>query len=109
MFVIFSDSFLLLQKLPFLDGPLPNEACSLSKIVNATVESSKTPMLNTPQDYEGEPPALLTNGTTVGELDVTSQVDQKNKENLAHHQDLSGLSNTAGVIDSETEEKLQPQ
>lgn len=88
------------NKLPFLDGPLPSEACSLSKVGSA---ASKTPMLNTPQDYEGEPPPVLTNGISVGNIDVMSDVDQKNKENLCNHQDLHDLNDT-NVLDSEARE-----
>ncbi|KAG6934389.1 myotubularin related protein 8 [Chelydra serpentina] len=98
------------NKLPFLDGPLPDEVCSLSKIVTAAVESSKTPMLNTPQDYESEPPALLTNGAIVEEVDIMPDQDQKNKENLANHHDLPDLNSTLEVIESDAKkEKLQHQ
>ncbi|KAM7159810.1 phosphatidylinositol-3,5-bisphosphate 3-phosphatase MTMR8 isoform 2-T2 [Macrochelys suwanniensis] len=98
------------NKLPFLDGPLPDEVCSFSKIVNASVESSKTPMLNTPQDYESEPPALLTNGAIVEEVDIMPDQDQKNKENLANHHDLPDLNSTLEVIESDAKkEKLQHQ
>ncbi|XP_030432221.1 myotubularin-related protein 8 isoform X5 [Gopherus evgoodei] len=96
------------NKLPFLDNPLPNEVCSLSKIVNASVESSKTPMLNTPQDYESEPPALLTNGAIVEEVDIMPDQDQKNKENFANHHDLLDLNSTMEVIESDAK-KEKPQ
>ncbi|XP_037764188.1 myotubularin-related protein 8 isoform X6 [Chelonia mydas] len=98
------------NKLPFLDGPLPDEVCSLSKIVNASVESSKTPMLNTPQDYESEPPALLTNGAIVEEVSIMPDQDQRNKENLANHHVLPDLNSTTEVIESDAKkEKLQHQ
>ncbi|XP_015716109.1 myotubularin-related protein 8 isoform X2 [Coturnix japonica] len=85
------------NKLPFLDGPLPSEASFLSKVGCA---ASKTPMLNTPQDYEREPPPVLTNGISVGDINVTSDVDQKNKENLANHRDLH-LNDSVDVLNSE--------
>ncbi|OXB75977.1 UNVERIFIED_CONTAM: hypothetical protein H355_012945 [Colinus virginianus] len=88
------------NKLPFLDGPLPSEACFSSKIERA---ASKTPMLNTPQDYEGEPPPVLTNGISVGDISVTSDVDQRNKENLANHRDLR-LNDSADVLNSEAKD-----
>ncbi|POI36091.1 hypothetical protein CIB84_000154 [Bambusicola thoracicus] len=88
------------NKLPFLDGPLPNEACFLSKVGCA---ASKTPMLNTPQDYEGEAPPVLTNGVSVGDINVTSDVDQKNKENLANHRDLH-LNDNVDVLNSEAKD-----
>ncbi|KAM6061657.1 phosphatidylinositol-3,5-bisphosphate 3-phosphatase MTMR8 isoform 2-T7 [Chlamydotis macqueenii] len=88
------------NKLPCLDGPLPSEACSLSKVGSA---ASKTPMLNTPQDYEGEPPPGLSNGASAGELDV-SDVDQKHKENPSCHRDLHDLNDTVDVLDSEAKD-----
>ncbi|OXB67653.1 hypothetical protein ASZ78_016776, partial [Callipepla squamata] len=88
------------NKLPFLDGPLPSEACFSSKVERA---ASKTPMLNTPQDYEGEPPPVLTNGISVGDISVTSDVDQRNKENLANHRDLR-LNDSADVLNSEAKD-----
>lgn len=88
------------NKLPFLDGPLPNEACFLSKVGCA---ASKTPMLNTPQDYEGEAPPVLTNGISVGDINVTSDVDQRNKENLANHRDLH-LNDSVDVLNSEAKD-----
>ncbi|KAM9269675.1 phosphatidylinositol-3,5-bisphosphate 3-phosphatase MTMR8 isoform 1-T1 [Cariama cristata] len=89
------------NKLPFLDGPLPSEACFLSKVGRA---ASKTPMLNTPQDYEGEPPPVLSNGASAGDIDVRSDVDQKHNENLSHHQDLRDLNDTIDVLDSEAKD-----
>ncbi|XP_065545615.1 myotubularin-related protein 8 isoform X2 [Lathamus discolor] len=86
------------NKLPFLDGPLPSESSSLSKVGHTT---SRTPMLNTPQGYEGEPPPVLSNGALMGDVDVPSGVDQKHKENLSHHRDLQDLSDTPHVLDSE--------
>ncbi|KAM9538303.1 phosphatidylinositol-3,5-bisphosphate 3-phosphatase MTMR8 isoform 1-T1 [Guaruba guarouba] len=86
------------NKLPFLDGPLPSEGSSLSKAGHTT---SKTPMLNTPQGYEGEPPPVLSNGALMGDVDVPSGVDQKHKENLLHHRDLQDLSDAPHVLDSE--------
>lgn len=86
-----------MQKLPFLDGPLPSEACSLSKVGNA---ASKTPMLNTPQDYGGEPPPVLSNGASAGAIDVMSGVDRKHKEN----QDLRDHNDTIAVLDSEAKD-----
>ncbi|XP_043349035.1 myotubularin-related protein 8 isoform X4 [Dermochelys coriacea] len=98
------------NKLPFLDGPLPDEVCSLSKIVNASVESSKTPMLNTPQDYESEPPALLTNGAIVEEVGIMPDRDQRNKENLANNHVLPDLNSTMEVTELDAKkEKLQHQ
>ncbi|XP_074864336.1 phosphatidylinositol-3,5-bisphosphate 3-phosphatase MTMR8 isoform X2 [Carettochelys insculpta] len=98
------------NKLPFLDGSLPDEVCSLSKIINASVESSKTPMLNTPQDYESEPPTLLTNGAVVEEVVVMPDQDQKSKEDLASHHDLADVNRTLEVIESVTKkETLQHQ
>ncbi|XP_054070403.1 myotubularin-related protein 8 isoform X2 [Rissa tridactyla] len=89
------------NKLPFLDGPLPSETCSLSKVGHAV---SKTPMLNTPQDYEGDPPPVLSNGASAGDMDVLSDVDQRNKENLFHHQDLCDHSDTIDMLDSEAKD-----
>lgn len=89
------------NKLPFLDGPLPTEACSLPKVGRA---ASKTPMLNTPQDYEVESPPVLSNGGSAGDIDVTSDVDQKHKENLSHHQDLRDLNAAIDVLGSEAED-----
>lgn len=86
------------NKLPFLDGPLPSEGSSSSKVRHA---ASKTPMLNTPEGYEGEPPPVLSNGASVGDVDVPSGVEQKHKENLRHHRDLQDLNDTPGVVDSE--------
>ncbi|XP_025894759.1 myotubularin-related protein 8 [Nothoprocta perdicaria] len=86
------------NKLPFLDGPLLPEACSLPKMGSA---SSKTPMLNTPQDYDGDPPSVLTNGAAEGDRDVMSDTDQENKGNLSKHQHLYDLEAPAGVLDSE--------
>jgi len=57
-------------------------------------------MLNTPQGYEGEPPPVLSNGASAGDIDMMSAVDQKHKENLSHHQELRDLSDTADVLDS---------
>lgn len=47
-------------------------------------------MLNTPQDYEGEPPALLANGTIAGKEE--DQLDQqlKIKEGLVHPHVIPG-------------------
>ncbi|NWH79758.1 MTMR8 protein, partial [Piaya cayana] len=88
------------NKLPFLDGPLPGESCSLSKAGSA----AKTPMLNTPQDYEGEPPPVLSNGAAAGDGDVVSAVDQKHKENLSQHQRLCDLNATIGVLDLDAQD-----
>lgn len=60
-------------------------------------------MLNTPQDYEGEPPPVLTNGISVGDTNVTSDVDQKNKENLANRRDLR-LNDSVDVLSSEAKD-----
>ncbi|XP_074910382.1 phosphatidylinositol-3,5-bisphosphate 3-phosphatase MTMR8 isoform X2 [Buteo buteo] len=89
------------NKLPFLDGPLPSEACSLSKVGRA---ASKTPMLNTPQDYEGEPPPVLSNGASAGDIGVVSDVDQKHKENLSPHQDLHDLNDTVNMLNAEAKD-----
>ncbi|XP_049683592.1 myotubularin-related protein 8 isoform X3 [Accipiter gentilis] len=89
------------NKLPFLDGPLPSEACSLSKVGHA---ASKTPMLNTPQDYEGEPPPVLSNGASAGDIGVVSDVDQKHKENLSPHQDLHDLNDTVNMLNAEAKD-----
>ncbi|XP_029852722.1 myotubularin-related protein 8 isoform X4 [Aquila chrysaetos chrysaetos] len=89
------------NKLPFLDGPLPSEACSLSKVGRA---ASKTPMLNTPQDYEGEPPPVLSNGASAGDIDVVSDVDQKHKENLSPHQDLHDLNDIVNMSNAEAKD-----
>uniref|UniRef100_A0ACB8FWV0 Myotubularin- protein 8 n=2 Tax=Sphaerodactylus townsendi TaxID=933632 RepID=A0ACB8FWV0_9SAUR len=51
------------NKLPLLDGPLPDEISTVSKMVTVPTGCSKSPMLNTPQDYEDEPYALVANGT----------------------------------------------
>ena len=60
-------------------------------------------MLNTPQDYEGEAPPVLTNGISVGDINVTSDVDQRNKENLANHRDLN-LNDSVDVLNSEAKD-----
>ncbi|XP_053931679.1 myotubularin-related protein 8 isoform X1 [Cuculus canorus] len=96
-----SSSVCLKQKLPFLDGPLPGESCSLSKAGSA----AKTPMLNTPQGYEGEPSPVLSNGATAGDGDVVSAVDQKHKENMSQHQDLCNLNATIGVLDPNAQDR----
>ncbi|XP_065499536.1 myotubularin-related protein 8 isoform X1 [Caloenas nicobarica] len=85
------------NKLPFLDGPLPAETCSLSKVGSA---ASKTPMLNTPQDYEEEPPPALSNGASA-EDSVMSDGDQKHRENLSGSENLHPLHATADGLDSE--------
>lgn len=46
---------------------------------------------------------MLTNGISVGNIDVMSDVDQKNKENLSNHQDLPDL-NATNILDSEAKE-----
>lgn len=80
---------------------MPSETCSLSKVGHAV---SKTPILNTPQDYEGDPPPVLSNGASAGDMDVLSDVDQRNKENLFHHQDLCDHSDTIDMLDSEAKD-----
>ncbi|NXC14724.1 MTMR8 protein, partial [Corythaeola cristata] len=92
------------NKLPFLDGPLPSDACSLPKVERA---ASKTPMLNTPQDYEGEPPPVLSNGASGGDMDVIPDVDPTHKGNLSHHQDLRDLSDAIDVLDSDGQPQRQ--
>ncbi|NXX98810.1 MTMR8 protein, partial [Centropus bengalensis] len=83
------------NKLPFLDGPLPGESCSFPKAGSA----AKTPMLNTPQGYEGEQPPALSNGAAPGDGDVLSAVDHKHKENPTPRQDLCHLNATMDVSD----------
>lgn len=61
-------------------------------------------MLNTPQDYEGEPPPVLSNGTSAGDIDVMSDVDQKYKEDLSHHRDLHDLNDAIDVLDSKAKD-----
>ncbi|XP_070615783.1 phosphatidylinositol-3,5-bisphosphate 3-phosphatase MTMR8-like isoform X2 [Erythrolamprus reginae] len=48
------------QKFPLSDG-LPNESPAFPRGVASSLDSSISPMVNTPQDYEG--PLLLANGT----------------------------------------------
>ncbi|NWR38716.1 MTMR8 protein, partial [Tachuris rubrigastra] len=69
------DASELENKLPVLDGPLPSEVSSFPKAGHAAP--------NTPQDYGGAAPPVLSNGTSPGA--VGSAVDQKHKENLSHH------------------------
>uniref|UniRef100_A0ABM5EWS2 Phosphatidylinositol-3,5-bisphosphate 3-phosphatase MTMR8 isoform X2 n=1 Tax=Pogona vitticeps TaxID=103695 RepID=A0ABM5EWS2_9SAUR len=55
------------NKLPLQDGPLPDKIPTLPRMAVASTRCSKSPLLNTPQDYEGEEaPALLANGTVAG-------------------------------------------
>ncbi|XP_078236826.1 phosphatidylinositol-3,5-bisphosphate 3-phosphatase MTMR8 isoform X2 [Pogona vitticeps] len=55
------------NKLPLQDGPLPDKIPILPRMAVASTRCSKSPLLNTPQDYEGEEaPALLANGTVAG-------------------------------------------
>lgn len=61
-------------------------------------------MLNTPQDYEGDPPPALSNGASAGDTGVMSDVDQRNKQNLSPHQDLRDHSDTIDVLDSEAKD-----
>lgn len=61
-------------------------------------------MLNTPQDYEGDPPPALSNGASAGDTGVMSDVDQRNKQNLSPHQDLHDHSDTIDVLDSEAKD-----
>lgn len=58
-------------------------------------------MLNTPQDYEGEPPPVLSNDVSAGAIDVT---DQKHKENLSHHRDRRDLNDSTDILDSEVKD-----
>ncbi|XP_051486213.1 myotubularin-related protein 8 isoform X2 [Apus apus] len=95
------DASQLENKLPFLDGPLPSDTCSVSKVGSA---ASKPPILNTPQDYTGETPPVLSNGASAGDSNVISDLDQKHKENLSHHHHLHELSDTLGILDSEAKD-----
>ncbi|KAL7979950.1 hypothetical protein Chor_004419 [Crotalus horridus] len=52
------------NKMPLLDGLLPNETPAFSKGVASSLDTSISPMVNTPQDYD--PPVLLANGTIGG-------------------------------------------
>ncbi|XP_015666239.1 myotubularin-related protein 8 [Protobothrops mucrosquamatus] len=52
------------NKMPLSDGLLPNETPAFSKGVASSLDTSISPMVNTPQDYD--PPALLANGTIGG-------------------------------------------
>lgn len=61
-------------------------------------------MLNTPQDYEGEPPPVLSNGASAGDIGVVSDVDQKHKENLSPHQDLHDLNDTVNMLNAEAKD-----
>lgn len=45
-------------------------------------------MLNTPQDYEGEPPALLANGTIPGKEEDQPEQQGKSKEGLVNPHDI---------------------
>lgn len=66
-------------------------------------------MLNTPQDYEGDPPPVLSNGASEGDTDVLPDGDQKHKGNLSHHQeDLHDLNDSIEVLGPEAQDgKLQ--
>lgn len=58
-------------------------------------------MLNTPQDYDGEPPPVLSNDASAGAVDV---MDQKHKENLSHQQDHHDLNDSTDLLDSEVKD-----
>ncbi|XP_039240729.1 myotubularin-related protein 8 isoform X1 [Pipra filicauda] len=81
------DASELENKLPFLDGPLPGEASSFPRAGHA---APKAPVPNTPQNYGGAAPPVLSNGTSPGA--GGSAVDQKHKENLSHHHQDLGAS-----------------
>ncbi|KAL8181154.1 UNVERIFIED_CONTAM: Myotubularin- protein 8 [Gekko kuhli] len=74
------------NKLPLLDGPLTDEISILSKMAAVPTGCSKSPMLNTPQDYENEPPALVANGTVPVEGDRPHRL--KSKEGLVNPLDV---------------------
>ncbi|KAH0630920.1 hypothetical protein JD844_004278 [Phrynosoma platyrhinos] len=78
------------RKLPLTDSlPLPEEISILSKMTTASTSSSKSPMLNTPQDYESEEvPALLANGSIAGKESEGPDHQLKSKESLVNPHDI---------------------
>ncbi|XP_044283209.1 myotubularin-related protein 8 isoform X2 [Varanus komodoensis] len=92
------------NKLPLMDGHLPDEIPILTKMVTSSTSCSKSPMLNTPQDYEGEEaPPLLANGTIAGKDGDGPDLQLKRKESLGNPLAVpegDGATPTSGTLQS---------